>query len=77
MPVRRDLRPLLAIAALGAAGGLSIWQWGDSKDLVAGALRADELAMALNLIFCVAGIATVLLSWRSVAPREAAHGEYY
>ena len=33
--------------------------------------------MALNLIFCVTGIATVLLSWRSVAPREAAHGEYY
>ena len=25
----------------------------------------------------MAGIATVLLSWRSAAPREAAHGEYY
>jgi NADH-quinone oxidoreductase subunit N len=74
---RQVVVPLLAIAALGAAGGLSIWQWGEHKDLIAGALRADELAMALNLIFCVAGIGTVLLSWRSIAPREAAHGEYY
>jgi NADH-quinone oxidoreductase subunit N len=69
--------PVLTIVALAAAGGLSIWQWGEHKDLIAGALRADELAMALNLVFCLAGIATVLLSWRSVAPREAAHGEYH
>ena len=29
------------------------------------------------MIFAVAGIATVLLSWRAVAPREAGHGEYH
>jgi NADH-quinone oxidoreductase subunit N len=69
--------PILSIAALAAAAGLSIWQWGEQQDLIAGALRSDELALALNVIFCVAGIATVLLSWRAVAPREAAHGEYH
>jgi NADH-quinone oxidoreductase subunit N len=75
--VREVAVPALAIVALAAAGGLSIWQWDTDTNLIAGALRADQLAMALNLIFCVTGIATVLLSWRSVAPREAAHGEYY
>ena len=33
--------------------------------------------MYLNLLFAVAGIAAVLLSWRARAPRESAHGEYY
>ncbi|HZO35257.1 MAG TPA: NADH-quinone oxidoreductase subunit N [Solirubrobacteraceae bacterium] len=75
--VRETAVPALAIVAFAAAAGLSIWQWDTNTSLISGALRADELAMALNLIFCVAGIATVLLSWRSVAPREAAHGEYY
>ena len=56
---------------------LSIEQWGERKDLIAGALRLDELTLILTILFCVAGIATVLLSWRHVAPREAAHGEYY
>ncbi|HVW16881.1 MAG TPA: NADH-quinone oxidoreductase subunit N [Solirubrobacteraceae bacterium] len=69
--------PLLSISAFGAAAGLSIWQWSADHDIIAGALRADELAMAINLILCAAGAATVLLSWRSVAPREAAHGEYH
>ena len=75
--VREVVVPLLAVVTFGAAIGLSIWQWNVDQDLVAGALRADALAMALNLVFCAAGIATVVLSWRALAPREAAHGEYY
>jgi NADH-quinone oxidoreductase subunit N len=31
----------------------------------------------LSFVFCTGGIAAVLLSWRALAPREAAHGEYY
>ena len=31
----------------------------------------------LSFVFCAGGAAAVLLSWRAVAPREAAHGEYY
>jgi NADH-quinone oxidoreductase subunit N len=69
--------PALSVLSLVIAIGLSIWQWGERTDLVAGALRLDELTLSLTIIFCVAGIASILLSWRHVAPREAAHGEYY
>ncbi|HSD82128.1 MAG TPA: proton-conducting transporter membrane subunit, partial [Solirubrobacteraceae bacterium] len=74
---RELLVPLLAIVSFGAAIGLGVWQWGEGKDLVAGALRTDELTVMATWIIAVAGIATVLLSWRALAPREAAHGEYY
>ena len=42
-----------------------------------GALRLDDLTLLILFIVGVAGIATVLLSWRALAPREAAHGEFY
>jgi NADH-quinone oxidoreductase subunit N len=74
---REVLVPALSVASLALAAGLSIWQWGQRHDLVAGALRLDELTLALAVLFCVAGIASVILSWRHVAPREAAHGEYH
>jgi NADH-quinone oxidoreductase subunit N len=74
---RHVLVPVFAIAALGAAIGLSIWQWHRHADLVAAALRIDGLALVLMLLIFVAGIATVLLSWRAAAPVEAAHGEYF
>jgi len=75
--VREVLVPLLAVVAFGAAVGLGVWQWDSAKSIIAGALRVDDLAIAVTWIVAVAGIATVLLSWRSIAPREAAHGEYY
>ncbi|QEC47209.1 NADH-quinone oxidoreductase subunit N [Baekduia soli] len=80
--IREQVVPLLAIAAFGAAIGLGVWQWGHPKDLFVaqgsqGALRMDELTIMITWIVSVAGIATVLLSWRALAPREAAHGEYY
>lgn len=75
--VREVLVPLLSLIALGAALGLSIWQWSDHKSIIAGALRVDDLALGLTCIFVIAGMFTVLLSWRAVAPRESAHGEYY
>jgi len=74
---REVVVPLLAIAGFGTAMGLGVWQWGTDETIVAGALRIDELTIAMTWIFCVAGIATVLLSWRAIAPREAAHGEYH
>ncbi len=75
--VRETLVPLLAIVAFGAAIGLGIWQYGSSKNLISGALRLDDLTLVLSFVFCTGGIAAVLLSWRALAPREAAHGEYY
>jgi NADH-quinone oxidoreductase subunit N len=75
--VREMLVPALSILSLAIAIGLSVWQWGERGDLVSGALRLDELTLSLTLLFCVAGIAAIVLSWRHVAPREAAHGEYH
>jgi NADH-quinone oxidoreductase subunit N len=69
--------PAASILALGAALGLCIWQWGSHKAIVSGALRIDDLALALSMVLIVAGICSVLLSWRSLAAREAAHGEFH
>ena len=63
--------PLLTLTTLGAAAGLFIWQWGERKDLVAGALRLDELAVAVALIAIFAAAVTVLLSIREPAVEQA------
>jgi len=74
---RETVVPLLALATFAVTAGLGIWQWGEHKDLVSAALRLDELTVMITWIVCLAGAGAVLLSWRAVAPREAAHGEYY
>jgi NADH-quinone oxidoreductase subunit N len=75
--VRSQAVPALSLAVLGAALGMTIWQWGAEKSIVSGALRIDDLALVLNLILIGAGICVVLLSRRSLAAREAAHGEFH
>jgi NADH-quinone oxidoreductase subunit N len=75
--VRAQLVPALSLLALGAAGGLTIWQWNAEKSIVAGALKIDALSLTLNLILVAGGVCTVLLAWRSLAAREAAHGEWH
>ena len=69
--------PLGTLVTLAAAVGLTIWQWGEHKSIVAGALRVDDLALALDMLFYAAGVGAVALSWRALAPAEAGHGEYY
>jgi NADH-quinone oxidoreductase subunit N len=39
-------------------------------------LAMDRLALELDMLFALAGLATVLLSWRGIAVRESGHGEY-
>jgi NADH-quinone oxidoreductase subunit N len=75
--VREQLVPALALVALGAAAGLTIWQWDEGKSILSGALRIDDLALMLNLILIAGGAATVLLAWRSLASKEAGHGEFH
>jgi NADH-quinone oxidoreductase subunit N len=75
--VRANLVPALSLVALGAALGLTIWQWDEQKSIVSGALRIDGLALVLNLVLIAGGACAVLLSWRSLAAREAAHGEFH
>ena len=75
---QRVVVPVLAIASLLAAIGLTIWIWqpGDSRPIVAGALSIDTLALGISVLFYVAGIATILLSLRSDAIRQTGSGEY-
>jgi NADH-quinone oxidoreductase subunit N len=68
---RAQVVPSLSLLTLATALGLTIWQWGEEKSILAGALRIDDLALALNLILIAGGAATVLLAWRSLAAREA------
>ncbi len=75
--VRTQVVPALALGALAAALGLTIWQWNAEKSIVSGALRIDDLSLALNLILIGGGLCTVLLAWRSQAAHEAAHGEFH
>ncbi|HEX5223885.1 MAG TPA: NADH-quinone oxidoreductase subunit N [Solirubrobacteraceae bacterium] len=75
--VRANLVPALSLITLGAAVGLTIWQWDEQKSIVSGALRIDGLALALNLVLGAGAACAVLLSWRSLAAREAAHGEFH
>jgi NADH-quinone oxidoreductase subunit N len=75
--IREQIVPALTIAALGATIGLTIWQWHADTAVISGALAIDNLALIMTLIFATAGIAATLLSWRSVAPRASAHGDFY
>jgi NADH-quinone oxidoreductase subunit N len=77
--VQRVLVPALTLAALGAAAGLTIWQWetGDLEPIVENALAVDTLALGAGLLFYSAGLLTVVLSLRSEAVREAGAGEYF
>ena len=75
--VRHTVVPLLTLVALAAAAVCSVITWGDNTSVVAGAVRMDDLTLALTFVFVAAGAACVLLSWRGIAPREAGHGEYH
>jgi NADH-quinone oxidoreductase subunit N len=75
--VREFFVPLLALASFLAAIGLGIWQLGERSDLISGAMRLDELTVLMTFVFSAGGAGAVLLSWRSVAVREASHGEFY
>ena len=74
---RHGAVPVLTIVTLAVTAGLAIWRWNTSVDLISAALRMDNLAFAMTVIFCVSAILAVLLSLRDLAPREAGHGEYY
>jgi NADH-quinone oxidoreductase subunit N len=70
----------VSFVTLASAAGLCIWQWGERKDLVAGTLRVDELALAVALIAIVAAAFCVPLSWREEAAEDpvgpVGHGEF-
>jgi NADH-quinone oxidoreductase subunit N len=75
--VRRQIVPALSLVTLAGAIGTLIWRFGTPQNLVAGALRMDDLAVIVDLICVVAAAAAVLLAWRSEAPRDAGEGEFH
>src|SRR3954471_4378818 len=75
--VREQVVPALTVVALGASLGMTIWQWDANTSIISGALRVDDLALALNGVFIAAALGAVLLGWRGHAAREASHGEWF
>ena len=65
------------LATLAAATGLSIWQLGENKTFVEGALRVDDFALTFGFIFYAAAALTVVLSYREPPAREGREGDYY
>jgi NADH-quinone oxidoreductase subunit N len=60
----RVLAVTTALVTLATAFGLSVWQFGESKTLVEGALRSDDLALSLDFIFFTAAALALVLSLR-------------
>ncbi|HEY8081957.1 MAG TPA: NADH-quinone oxidoreductase subunit N [Solirubrobacterales bacterium] len=75
-PLRRTA-PALTLIALATTAGLLIWQGGEEIDLVSGALRLDDLAIAISLIAVLSAAFAVLLSIREPAVEQAGSGEYH
>ncbi len=75
--VRRHVVPALTILTFLAMIGLAIWRFHHPASIISGALRIDDLALEIDMLLAASGIATVLLSWRAFAPREAGQGEYH
>jgi NADH-quinone oxidoreductase subunit N len=87
--IRERVVPALSILVFLCALAADIWVYHHHAHygkggfcLVAAAkcssapLAMDRLSLELAMLFAVAGVAAVLLSWRAIAPREAGHGEY-
>jgi NADH-quinone oxidoreductase subunit N len=76
---RRVLVPVLTGAALLTAIGLTVWIWepGEGRSIIEGALAVDTLSLGVSVLLYVAGLVAIVLSLRALAPVEAGHGEYY
>jgi NADH-quinone oxidoreductase subunit N len=77
---QRIVVSVCGVGTLAVTAGLLIWQLGESKDLVAGALRLDDLAVSVSLICVFSGAFVIPLSWREEAVDQASgptgHGEF-
>jgi NADH-quinone oxidoreductase subunit N len=77
---QRIVVSVFGLGTLAVTAGLLIWQLGESKDLVAGALRIDDLSASVSLICVFAAAFVIPLSWREDAveraPGPTGHGEF-
>ena len=75
-PGTRTIVTTAALLTLGAATTLAAWQLGENKTLVAGALRADDLAFSLDFVFFAAAAFALILSLREPDRRIGNLGDY-
>jgi len=76
----RVVELLVAVATLvtlAVATCLSIWQLGENKSIIEGALRIDDFALTLDFVFFAAAAATVLLSLERPPTHRTREGDYY
>jgi NADH-quinone oxidoreductase subunit N len=76
-PLRARAVPLVTVMVLTASIVIEISRFSHPMTIVAGALRVDQMALILDILFAVAGIACVMLSLRGRAAQSAGHGEYH
>lgn len=75
---QQKLAPGLAILTLLAAGDLAIRQWGEGNDwALSGALRIDDLALTMILLFLGSALAAIAMAWRTSTVKEVGRGEFY
>jgi len=74
---RERVVPLITVATLGAAIAFEVGYFRHHVSIVSGALRIDDLALTLDIVFGVSALAAVLLSLRERAADSAGHGEYH
>jgi NADH-quinone oxidoreductase subunit N len=75
-PLRRAA-PGLTLIVLAVTAARLIMRWDEPTDLVSGALRLDDLAIAISLIAIAAAAFAVLFSTREPAAEQAGSGEYH
>jgi NADH-quinone oxidoreductase subunit N len=74
---RERIVPILTLLTLLVTMGFVVAHFNHHTAIISGALEIDDLALVLDLIFSVAAIVAVLLSFRVRAPGQAGHGEYH
>ena len=75
--VPRRIPPVLTMIVLAVTALRLILEWNDPQDLVAGALRLDDLAISISLLCIAAAAIALLLSIGEPAVDDAGSGEYH
>jgi NADH-quinone oxidoreductase subunit N len=74
---RERIVPALSVLTLGVTIAFELARFHDTTSIISGALRIDDLALILDLVFAIAALAAVILSAREPAAGQAGHGEYH
>ncbi len=74
---RERIVPLLTVLTLAGTIAAEIARFHHHVQIISNALVVDDLALTIDILCATAGIAAVIMSWRTPAPRDAGHGEYH